>query len=94
LYVGPFPATRSFDVALVELAGNGIVASTTPLKRSNDRQHVCYEMVGRGFQGHYGFTSSLGDVWVAQFRAARLGSPQGDPAPEIGSGWQANEALG
>jgi hypothetical protein len=77
LYVGPFSATRSFDAALIELAGDGIVASTTPLKRPDDRQHVCCEMVGRGFQGHNGFASSLGDMWVAQFPTARLGGPQG-----------------
>jgi hypothetical protein len=76
LHVGPFPATRSFDIALIELAGNSIVANATPLKRPNDRQHVCCETVGRGFQGHYGFTSSLGDMRVAQFRTARLGGPQ------------------
>jgi hypothetical protein len=77
LYVGPFSATRSFDVARVELGGDGIVADAAPLKRPNDRQHVRCEMVGRGFQGHYGFTSSLGDMWVAQSRTARLGGPQG-----------------
>ena len=66
--MGPFPATRSFDVALVELAGDGIVANATPLKRPDDPQHVCCEMVGRGFQGHYRFTPSPGDMWVAQFR--------------------------
>jgi hypothetical protein len=44
--MGPFSATRSLDAALVELAGNGIVANATPLKRPNDWQHVCCEMVG------------------------------------------------
>ena len=77
MYVGPFSATRCLEVALIELAGNSIVANATPLKRPNDRQHVCCEMVGRGFQGHYGFASSLGDMGVAQFRTARLGGPQG-----------------
>ena len=32
LYVGPFSATRSFDIALVELGGDGIVAGATSLQ--------------------------------------------------------------
>jgi hypothetical protein len=36
LHMGPFSAPGSFDVPLVELGGNSIVANATPLKRPND----------------------------------------------------------
>jgi hypothetical protein len=32
LYVGPFSATRGFDIARVELGGDGVVATAIPLK--------------------------------------------------------------
>jgi len=59
LYMGPFSATRSFDVALVELGSDGVVANATPLKRPNDRQHVYCELLGRAFQGLYGFAAAV-----------------------------------